>query len=78
MGNPIDLAAPYARLLTIFQSVEKHIAPWLRHMLAMYKTRNETQKGDAKELDIVNTKSSSTGLHNKMELKLESEKLCGV
>jgi hypothetical protein len=61
-----------------FQSVEKHIAPWLRHMLAMYKTRKETQKGDAKELDIVNTKSSSTSLHNKMELKQESEKLCGV
>jgi hypothetical protein len=47
-------------------------------MLAMYKTRKETQKGDAKELDIVNTKSSSTSLHNKMELKQESEKLCGV
>jgi len=42
------------------------------------QNKNETQRGDAKELDIVNTKSSSTGLHNKMELNLESEKLCGV
>jgi len=58
--------------------VEKHIAPWLRHTLTMYKTKNETQRGDAKELDIVNTRSISTGLHNKMGLNLESEKLCGV
>ena len=42
------------------------------------QNKNETQRGDAKELDIVNTKSSSTGLHNNMELNLESEKLCGV
>jgi hypothetical protein len=42
------------------------------------QNKSETQRGDAKELDIVNTKSSSTGLHNKMELNLESEKLCGV
>jgi len=78
MGNPIDPAAPYTRLLTIFQLVEKHIAPRLWHTLTMYKTKNETQRGDAKELDIVNNKSSSTGLHNYMELNLESEKLCGV
>jgi len=42
------------------------------------QNKNETQRGDAKVLDIVNTKSSHIGLHNKMELNLESEKLCGV
>jgi len=42
------------------------------------QNKNETQRGDAKELDIINTKSSRTGLHNKMGLNLESEKLCGV
>jgi len=42
------------------------------------QNKNETQRGDAKELDKVNTKSSNTDLHNKMELNLESEKLCGV
>ena len=41
------------------------------------QNKNKTQRGDAKELDKVITKSSSTNLHNKMELNLESEKLCG-
>jgi hypothetical protein len=55
-----------------------HCALIAAHASDVQNKEKETQRGDAKELDIVNTKSSSTGLHNKMELKLESEKLCGV
>ena len=42
------------------------------------QNKNETQIGNTTELDIVDTKSNSTDLHNKMELNFESEKLCGV
>jgi hypothetical protein len=42
------------------------------------QNKNETQSGNATELDIVNTESSSTDLHYKMELNFESEKLCGI
>ena len=42
------------------------------------QNKNETQSGNATELDIVDTESSSTDLHNKMELNFESENLCGV
>ena len=42
------------------------------------QNKNKTQSGNATELDIVDTESSSTDLHNKMELNFESEKLCGI
>jgi hypothetical protein len=42
------------------------------------QNKNKTQSGNATELDKVDTESSSTDLHNKMELNFESEKLCGV
>ena len=42
------------------------------------QNKNETQIRNTTELDIVDTKSSSTDLHNKMELNFESEKLCGI
>ena len=78
MGNPIDLAAPYSATDDFPVGGKTHCALIAAHASDVQKQENKTQRGDAKELDIVNTKSSSTGLHNKMELKLESEKLCGV
>ncbi len=42
------------------------------------QNKNKTQNGNTTELDIVDTKSSSTDFHNKIELNFESEKLCGV
>ena len=42
------------------------------------QNKNETQCGNATELDIVDTKNSSTDLHNKMELNFESEAMWGL
>jgi len=54
-----------------FQLVEKQILPWLWHTITMSRTQRDT-KGKCYRTNIVDTKSSSSVLHNTILWKLKA------